>query len=103
MERARVFRTSGPIRILWGLTLTELILMALAGGLVLYAIDATFYIELSAFVLSLLASFVLIRLVKMILKPGAVKHFLTWLREDDHYTPHAEPDPMPLVWIREEP
>jgi hypothetical protein len=102
MERARVYRTTGPIRILWGLTLPELIIMAAASGLVLYTVESKFYLELIAFFATLVLSFLLLRFVKMLLKPGAIKHFLTWLREDDHYAPLADTDTMPLVWRLQE-
>ncbi|MGL4609056.1 MAG: hypothetical protein ACRCYY_05135 [Trueperaceae bacterium] len=98
MERARVFRTTGPIRILLGLTLPELLGIAFVSAVVLKFVEAPFYIELFTFVLSLVVSYVLLRLTKIVLKPGAVRDFLTWLRENDSYTPLADPDNTPLIW-----
>jgi hypothetical protein len=99
MERARVFRTTGPIRILLGLTLPEILAMLASSMIALHVVDQVFYIEFLVFLCSLLGSFMVIRFIKLLLRPAAAKHFFNWISEDDSYTPLSDADHKPLVWM----
>ena len=97
MERARTYKTSGRLRILFGYTLAELL------GLIGVTLLA-FRLSPGSLPGKGLAAMLLLGLSVLGLKlwrralPGrALAQLLCWLAEADGYLPGLDPDPRPLV------
>ncbi|MGL4608967.1 MAG: hypothetical protein ACRCYY_04670 [Trueperaceae bacterium] len=102
MERAKVFRTQGSVRILVGHTVWELIGIALVSIFVSFNTHGPFYVRIVLLLATVVGSSILIRVIKFLIKPGAVYHFSAWLREDDAYYPLADTNVLPLVPVQRE-
>jgi hypothetical protein len=98
MERARVFKTSGAIRILYGLSFWELLIMFGVSFVVMQYLHAHPVVELIAFALSMIVSLIVQRFFQDMLKPAAATHFLTWLTQADAYHPMSDSKTYPLVY-----
>ena len=98
MERARVFKTAGKIRIFGNLTLFELL-----------AVVAVFAFTMETFKLPAIPKFILSAgvtygvwwlydSIKHLFPGAAVRHLATWLSQADRYYPSKDPVSRPLVY-----
>lgn len=98
MERARVFKTVGKVRIIGPFTVFELLAVS---GVFIFSMEALSAPAVPRFFLSLGLTYGMWWLYTTLRHhfPGAaVRHLATWLSQADRYYPSKDPVSRPLVY-----
>lgn len=98
MERGRVFKTAGKVRLIANMTLFELLAVVAVFAFTMETFKVT---PIAKFILSVGVTVGLWRVYKTFqyLFPGAsMRHLATWLSQADRYYPSKDPVSRPLVY-----
>lgn len=102
MEEARVYRDDGAMRILFGLSVVDLLLMAGMFIVLIKVLPLSGFLNLAVAAAAAWFGGQAVAKARTQVPTEAMVQFVLWLGQPDRYEPGPDPDARPLVFEPEE-